>query len=101
MIWASLARNRLVVNLGREHALHLRGYPRRTCTSDMCVRIAALHVDTYPDLAVTCDDPEFVCTKADTVLNPTLISEEPSGSIERDDRGKKFALYRSLPSLGE
>ena len=66
---------------------------------DMRVRIPATGLGTYPDLVVVCDEPRFEDDKEDTLLNPTLIIEVLSPSTEDYDHGKKFAHYRSLPSL--
>ena len=101
MTGASRAHNLIVVNLGRELSLHLRGRPCETYTSDMRVRIAAHNVYTYPDVVVVRGEPRFEGAEVDTLLNPTLIIEVLSDSTERYDRGKKFGPYRSLPSLGE
>lgn len=101
MTEASRAHNLLVVNLGREISLQLRGHPCETYTSDMRVRIPAHNVYTYPDVVVACGEPKFEDAEVDTLLNPALIIEVLSDSTERYDRGKKFAYYRSLPSLGE
>lgn len=40
-------------------------------------------------------------SREDALLNPTLIAEVLSDSTEAYDRGKKFELYRSLPSLAQ
>ncbi len=66
---------------------------------DMLVRIPATGLGTYPDLAVVCGEPQFEDDGEDTLLNPTLIIEVLSPSTEDYDHGKKFAHYRSLPSL--
>ena len=66
---------------------------------DMLVRIPATGLGTYPDLAIVCDEPQFEDDAEDTLLNPTLIIEVLSPSTEDYDHGKKFAHYRSLPSL--
>lgn len=101
MTGASRAHNLLVVNLGRELSLQLRAQPCETYTSDMRVWIPAHRVYTYPDVVVACGEPQFEDAAVDTLLNPALIIEVLSDSTERYDRGKKFAYYRTLPSLGE
>lgn len=67
----------------------------------MRVWIPAHRVYTYPDVVVACGEPQFEDTAVDTLLNPALIIEVLSDSTERYGRGKKFAYYRTLPSLGE
>jgi Uma2 family endonuclease len=67
--------------------------------SDMRIRIPATDLCTYPDVVVVCGEPRFEDEKEDTLLNPTLIVEVLSPSTEDYDHGKKFAHYRTLPSL--
>jgi Uma2 family endonuclease len=65
----------------------------------MRVRIPATTLGTYPDLVVVCGDLKFDDEKGDTLTNPTLLLEVLSLSTADYDRGKKFAHYRTLPSL--
>jgi Uma2 family endonuclease len=65
----------------------------------MRVRIAATGLYTYPDVVVVCGQPRFEDEERDTLLNPTLIVEVLSPSTEDYDRGRRFAHYRSIPSL--
>lgn len=77
---------------------------RRGCRvydSNMRVRISATDLYTYPDVTAICGAPEFADGRKDTLVNPTLIVEVLSPSTEAYDRGKKFAQYRSIPSLRE
>ena len=53
----------------------------------------------YPDVFVTCD-PADLCTEV-VFTAPTLVVEVLSPSTQSHDRGSKFTLYRSLPSLRE
>ena len=53
----------------------------------------------YPDVVVVCGEPQLEDRHGDTLLNPTVIFEVISDSTEHRDRGRKFRLYRSLPSL--
>jgi Uma2 family endonuclease len=53
----------------------------------------------YPDVFVT-GDPGDLCTKQ-IFSAPKLIVEVLSPSTEGYDRGLKFSLYRTLPSLAE
>lgn len=55
-------------------------------------------LDTYPDVSVYCEQPEFT-DKQTTLLNPVLLVEVLSPSTRDDDRSSKFAHYRSIPSL--
>jgi len=62
-----------------------------------------IHIDadnaTYPDVAVLC--PPLLRPPADpnAVSNPAVLVEVLSPSTEAWDRGGKFALYATLPSL--
>ncbi|MDB6022527.1 MAG: uncharacterized protein JWQ04_2384, partial [Pedosphaera sp.] len=96
--WQSL----IAVNLCAELGKHLRG---RTCTvynSQLRVKVEAAEFYTYPDLSIASDDQQFEAAyDDDTLLTPAVIVEILSDSREAYDRGKKFELYRQIPSLRE
>ena len=77
-----------------------RSRPCRAHTSDMRVRTVTRHY-TYPDTSAVCGEPQYLDERQDTLLNPSLIVEVLSPSTEAYDRGKKFELYQSIPSLRE
>jgi len=52
-------------------------------------------------VTVVCGTPEFEDDHRDILLNPTVLVEVLSGSIEAYDRGGKSEQYRKLPSLKE
>ena len=80
---------------------HLRGSNCSTYVNDMKVRIGKDEAFFYPDVMVCCD-PSDQLREQDYVKNsPKLIIEVLSPSTENKDRGKKFILYRKLPSLEE
>lgn len=56
---------------------------------------------TYPDVMVICGDIELVPGRQDEVTNPVLIIEVLSDATRNYDRGEKFALYKSIPTLRE
>ncbi len=56
---------------------------------------------TYPDLVVFCGKPQSWPGDPDTLSNPRILIEILSNSSKDYDRGTKFQLYRSLPSLTE
>ena len=101
MAGASRAHNLIVGDTNVSLIQQLRGRPCETYTSDMRIWIAAHRVYVYPDIAVVCDEPQFEDAEVDTLLNPALIIEVLSPSTEGYDRGRKFAQYRTLPSLRE
>ena len=69
--------------------------------TDMRVHVAAYGLYTYPDVAVVCGEEHYLDEQQDTLVNPVLLVEVLSPSTESYDRGKKFAFYRSIPSLKE
>ena len=73
----------------------------RTFNSDLRVKVASAGLYTYPDCSVVCGELELLGDQQDVVLNPLLIVEVLSPSTEGYDRGKKFELYRAMPSFRE
>ncbi|QPH39484.1 Uma2 family endonuclease [Pedobacter endophyticus] len=69
--------------------------------SDMRMHIPKNTLFTYPDISIYCNEIEHLQTDEDTSLNPTVIIEILSPSTRDYDRGKKFKLYRDIPSLKE
>lgn len=101
MTGASRKHNIIVANAIGELRQQLKNRPCELYTNDMRVKIPTASVYTYPDVVVVCGEPRFEDNFVDTLLNPTLIIEVLSESTESYDRGKKFAYYRTLQSLGE
>jgi len=73
----------------------------RTFNSDLRIKVARAGLYTYPDCGVICGEPQFFGDQRDVILNPVLIVEVLSPSTEGYDRGKKFELYRTIPSFLE
>jgi Uma2 family endonuclease len=96
---ASERHNVIVANLVAELRQHLKKKPCKVYASDMRVRVADSGLYTYPDVVVVCGNPEIEGEDGDVLLNPKLIVEVLSPSTEAYDRGEKFRLYRTLPSL--
>jgi Uma2 family endonuclease len=67
--------------------------------SDMRLHIPVNGLYTYPDVMVVCGNKEFIDDKKDTLLNPGIVIEVLSPSTADYDRGTKFMLYRSIPTL--
>ncbi len=91
--------NLILLSIASELRNQLKGKPCRVYPSDMRVWIPAYEKYTYPDVTVVCGQPQFQDEVRDTPLNPTVIVEVLSPSTEKDDRGKKFERYKSLPSV--
>lgn len=70
----------------------------RGFSSDMKVRVPEGR-EFYPDLVVVCGEAKYLDEREDVLLNPVLIVEVLSTSTEAFDRGRKFELYRTIPSL--
>lgn len=66
---------------------------------DLRVHNKANSLYTYPDVIITCEEEKYLDDEFDTLLNPTVLIEVLSHSTENYDRGTKFKLYRSIPSL--
>ncbi|MCU1267958.1 MAG: hypothetical protein JWM21_4276 [Acidobacteria bacterium] len=93
----NLISTNLVVSLGQQ----LRGKPCEIYASEMRVKVNATGLYTYPDIVVICGEPKLEDEHFDTLLNPTLLVEILSQSIERYDRIAKSSYYRTLDSLAE
>ena len=85
------------LNVATTLAASLRGGPCRPMNSDMRVHTPS-GLDTYPDVSVFCGEAELT-DQQKTLLSPVVIVEVLSPSTRSYDRGDKFALYRSIPSL--
>jgi Uma2 family endonuclease len=98
---ASRRHNRITLNLASLINEQFRGRPCEAYSSDMRVKIEAVHVYTYPDVVAVCGEQRLEEGQSDTLLNPTLLVEVLSPSTEAYDRGMKFAYYRKLDSIQE
>jgi Uma2 family endonuclease len=68
---------------------------------DMRLWIPLMRTHTYPDVMTIVGGLQMLDNRVDTVMNPNLIVEVLSESTKDYDRGEKFRLYRSIPSLTE
>ncbi|KXK57228.1 MAG: Uma2 family endonuclease [Candidatus Kapabacteria bacterium] len=100
---AGTSRNHARIAFNAAGELHggLKGKGCEGYVSDMRVHVERSGLYTYPDIAIVCGNPEFQDGAFDTLLNPVVIFEILSPSTESYDRGKKFQMYRQLPSLQE
>jgi Uma2 family endonuclease len=84
--------------------------------SDLRLWIPNCRLYTYPDVMVVQTPLVFAENRQDTIINPLAIADilsertakiSPcdddiaSSSTEKYDRGDKFRMYRSIPSLKE
>lgn len=101
MAGGTIRHGTIVINLGRELSLQLKGKPCSAYSSDVRLRVSPAGLYTYPDLMVVCGEHQYADDHKDTVLNPVVIIEVLSDSTRDYDLGRKFQLYRTLRSLGE
>jgi Uma2 family endonuclease len=99
MTGATYNHNLIVTNLAGQLSTRLKSHPCTVLSSDMRLRIQIADACTYPDILVLCDSPSFHDGRKDVLTDATLVAEVLSPSTEGYDRGRKFALYRRLPSL--
>lgn len=98
MVGAKRSHVFVVGNLMRELGMHLKGGPCRPVSESGKLELGDETV-VYPDLFVTCDRADL---RSDMVFrSPILVVEVLSPSTAAYDKGRKFALYRTLPSLRE
>jgi len=91
----------IACNLIRAIGNQLKGSPCVILNSDMRVKVQASGLYTYPDVSVACGEKQVEDEHDDVLLNPTVVVEVLSDSREAYDRGKKFEMYRQIPSLRE
>jgi Uma2 family endonuclease len=75
-------------------ALALRGTGCRALVDGAIVEVNGSSL--IPDIVVTCGDLDFTTPRVD---EPVIIVEILSPSNEKDDIGRKLALYLEIPSL--
>ena len=101
MSGASFNHNQIASSLMVSVGSYLKGKKCNIFGSDLRVHIPLNTLYTYPDLSIVCGKPQFVDEVFDTLLNPKVIIEILSTSTKDYDKGSKFTLYRSIPSLEE
>ena len=98
MVGARRVHGLIALNIAASLMTQLKGSPCQVFAHSMKLKISA---DTilYPDVFVTCDAADL---RTDQVFTaPTVVVEVLSPSTQSYDRGSKFTLYRSLPSVRE
>ena len=101
MSGASRAHNVIAKNINTLVLPFLKGKPCDMFGSDLRLHIPENTLYTYPDFSIICGKLETTDEEDDTVIKPSAIVEILSKSIKDYDRGTKFMLYRSIPSLQE
>src|SRR4051812_43381492 len=101
MAGASFNHNQIQMNFTGEVRNFLKGKTCNVFGSDLRIHVPANGLFTYPDAIIICGTSQLMDKEFDTVLNPSVIVEILSPATQRYDRGEKFMLYRSIPSLKE
>ena len=98
---ASPAHNLVTANIGAALNGALKSRPCRVYAADLRIHVPATGLYTYADATAVCGKAQLDEGNPPSLLNPDVIIEVLSESTESYDRGKKFAHYRSIPSLKE
>lgn len=101
MAGAGVPHNRIVRNALSNIDAFLRGKNCEVFPSDLKINVQTKSSFVYPDLSIVCNGLQFYRDRNDVITNPSVIIEVVSQHTERYDRGKKFMLYRQIPSLKE
>ncbi|RBQ12003.1 Uma2 family endonuclease [Pedobacter miscanthi] len=93
--------NEIFSNVFGEIVNKLKGKPCRPYGSDKRMNIPENTLFTYPDISIYCNGLTHSDVDEDTTILPTVIIEILSPSTKNYDKGKKFNLYKDIPSLKE
>jgi len=81
--------------------LALKGKSYRTFYADQRLWIPDRNLYTYPDVMVVEKPLQLQTGRTDTIINPVMIAEVLSKSMQDYDRGEKFVSYRTIDSFRE
>ena len=101
MSGASDNHNEIFSNVFGEIVNNLKEKPCRPYGSDKRLSIPENTLFTYPDISIYCNGLIHSEFNEDTSILPTVIIEILSPSTKNYDKGKKFNLYKDIPSLKE
>jgi len=93
--------NEIFSNVFGEICNKLKDKPCRPYGSDKRMNIPENTLFTYPDISIYCNGLIHSEFDDDTSILPTVIIEILSPSTRNYDKGKKFNLYKDIPSLKE
>lgn len=100
MAGASLQHNHISSNVHAHLRTALRGTGCNAFGSDL--RIATPGgLYTYPDVSVVCGKVELTVDRLESATNPVVLVEVLSEATRDYDRGEKFSLYKTIPTLRE
>jgi len=96
MAGGSLAHAALCVRLGGMLDQALADGPCMAYSSDVKLKVGTTRHYFHPDVSVACE------SRAGNLLtDPVVVIEVLSPATEKRDRGAKFAVYKTLPSVQE
>lgn len=101
MAGGTIPHNQICTNAVGELYAFLKDRNCQVFPSDQRIHCPANGFFTYPDASIVCGEIERLQKRNDTILNPVVIVEVLSKRTKSYDRGEKFKLYRSIPSLKE
>ncbi len=99
MTGARLAHNVIAGNAFAFLRDRLRGTPCRVYMADVKLHVEAADAYLYPDVMVSCEARDRTSDREVAIRWPWLVIEVLSEATAAYDRGRKFALYRQVPTL--
>ena len=93
--------NRIALNLSGTLNSATKGQPYDVFINDLRLWIPSKRVYTYPDVMLVAGKLEFAEGRKDTITNAVMVAEVLSESTANYDRGDKFKLFRTIPTLRE
>jgi Uma2 family endonuclease len=99
MAGAEIEHNQIAQNVKLALGNALSGKPCRILGSDQRIRVVETGEYFYPDVVITCLEPQLVGPAPRSLLNPQVIVEVLSPTTEARDRGPKWMAYQTIPTL--
>ena len=96
MAGGSLAHAALCVRLGGMLDQALADGPCMAYSSDVKLKVGTTRHYFHPDVSVACESQA-----GNLLTDPVVVIEVLSPATEKRDRGAKFAVYKTLPSVQE
>ena len=93
--------NRIALNLSWAINSAVKGQPYDVFMNDLRLWIPSKRVYTYPDVMLVAGKLKFAEGRKDTITNAVMVAEVLSKSTASYDRGDKFKLFRTIPTLRE
>jgi Uma2 family endonuclease len=96
---AKASHSKIVATVTAVLALFLKHTDYAVMNTQMRIYNAHKFFFVYPDVVVTDANEKYSDSEFDNLLNPIIVAEIFSATTQDYDRGTKFMLYRSIPSL--